>query len=327
MWYDNSRMLSYNKIFNFVIGNRGGGKTYNAKKWAINDYKKNGKEFVWVRRYKTEYSRLNQFFDDIKAQFPDDRLEIKGRKAYINGKVFGYFMTLSTQSTEKSNPFPQVNKVIFDEFLVDKGSIRYVKNEVETFLELFSTVARLRDDVRAVFLGNNISIVNPYFLFFNVKPRLDRRFNKYDNLVIEFYKDDEYVNKVKETKFGKLISGTTYGDYNIDNEFLRDNETFVKEKTPNSKFIFAFKYNSNTYGVWADFNEGEMFISTKWDKFCKNIYAVTRDDHSPNLLLLKSIKTNPHFARLTYAFENGILFFDNMQTKNQVYEFLNYYIK
>lgn len=23
MWYDNGRMLSYNKIFNFVIGNRG----------------------------------------------------------------------------------------------------------------------------------------------------------------------------------------------------------------------------------------------------------------------------------------------------------------
>lgn len=326
MWYDNSRILSYNKILNFVIGNRGGGKTYNSKKWCINDYKKNGKHFVWVRRYKTEYKRITHFFDDIKAEFPDDKLEIKGTKAFINGVHFGTFMTLSTSAQEKSTPYPLVNKIIFDEFLVDKGAIRYLKNEVETFLELFETVARMRDNVRALFLGNNISIVNPYFMYFNVKPKLDRRFNKYDDIIIEFYKDEDYINEKNKTRFGKLVSGTSYGDYSIENNFLRDNDVFVKEKSIGSKFIFAFKYNNVVYGVWTDFQQGEMFVSLKYDKCCKMVYSLTKDDHSPNLILLKSMKTNPFFQRLSFAFENGILFFDNMQTKNQFYEFFKYYI-
>ena len=53
MWYDLSQLLSYNKILNFVIGQRGGGKSFNAKKWCVNDFIKNGKQFIWVRRYKT----------------------------------------------------------------------------------------------------------------------------------------------------------------------------------------------------------------------------------------------------------------------------------
>ena len=59
-YYDISDLLSYNKILNFVIGQRGGGKTFCAKKWCINDFIKSGgkNQFVWVRRYKTEMKKL-----------------------------------------------------------------------------------------------------------------------------------------------------------------------------------------------------------------------------------------------------------------------------
>lgn len=35
MWYDLSQLLSYNKILNFVIGQRGGGKSFNAKNGVL----------------------------------------------------------------------------------------------------------------------------------------------------------------------------------------------------------------------------------------------------------------------------------------------------
>ena len=38
MWYDYSKVLSYNAMFNFIIGERGVGKTYGAKKYAINRF-------------------------------------------------------------------------------------------------------------------------------------------------------------------------------------------------------------------------------------------------------------------------------------------------
>lgn len=107
MWYDRGRLLSYNKLFNFVIGNRGGGKTYNAIKWCINDFKKNKKEFVWVRRYKTEFKDKDKFFNAIKDEFPNDELTVKGWTAYLNGQPFGYFVPLSTSTSKKSVPHPK----------------------------------------------------------------------------------------------------------------------------------------------------------------------------------------------------------------------------
>ena len=89
-YYDISTLLSYNKILNFVIGQRGGGKTFNAKKWCINDFLKRGNEFVWVRRYKTEIKGLKQnFFNDIISTgiFPNVEFSIKGNHLFINNKL------------------------------------------------------------------------------------------------------------------------------------------------------------------------------------------------------------------------------------------------
>ena len=42
MWWDLKNTLSYNALFNFVVGSRGCGKTYGFKKWAAEDFIKNG---------------------------------------------------------------------------------------------------------------------------------------------------------------------------------------------------------------------------------------------------------------------------------------------
>ena len=102
IWYNNNKLLSYNAILNFIIGNRGGGKSYNAKDWCIRDFIKNGNQFVYVRRYKTELKKIDKFFDDIKEDYPNNKLEVKGKVALIDGKVAGYFIALSTSKQEKS---------------------------------------------------------------------------------------------------------------------------------------------------------------------------------------------------------------------------------
>ena len=42
--------------------------------------------------------------------------------------------------------------VLQDEFIVDKGCIRYLTNEVDVFLDLFETIARKRNNVKAYLL-------------------------------------------------------------------------------------------------------------------------------------------------------------------------------
>lgn len=327
MWYDNSRILSYNKILNFIIGNRGGGKSFNAKKWCINDFKKRSKEFIWIRRYKTELaqSELNSFFDDIRHLFPDDVLEIKGKAAYCNGKLFGRFIPLSTSSKEKSVPFPNVNKIIFDEFIIDKSTFRYLKNEVDIFLEFYETVARMRDDVRAVFIGNAISSVNPYFLYWNIRPDLNSRFTVREHIVIEIFKDADFIKQKKETRFGQLIDGTDYGNYAIENEFFRDDDTFICDKTKNALFMMSIKYCGRTYGFWIDYNEGLIYVNEQYDPYSYNNYAITKDDHSPNLLLIQTVSNCKAMERILFSFRRGLLRFSNMVVKNQFYEFISFF--
>ena len=58
IYYDMSKLLSFNKFLNISIGARGLGKSYAAKRWAINNWLKNKKQFVYIRRYKTEFNNI-----------------------------------------------------------------------------------------------------------------------------------------------------------------------------------------------------------------------------------------------------------------------------
>ena len=53
MYYDYDKISSYNATFNMIITNRGFGKTYGAKKRAINKFLKKDEQFIYVRRYKS----------------------------------------------------------------------------------------------------------------------------------------------------------------------------------------------------------------------------------------------------------------------------------
>lgn len=54
MYYDINNTLSYNALFNIVLGGRGIGKSYQWKIKAVRDFLKKGKQFGYIRRYKDE---------------------------------------------------------------------------------------------------------------------------------------------------------------------------------------------------------------------------------------------------------------------------------
>lgn len=268
---------------------RGVGKTYAFKKWAIKDFLRTGAEFVYVRRYKTEigHKDLRKFFTDISAEYPEVKLEVKGTQFFINEKYAGQAIALSTAKILKSVPFPKVNKICFDEFILDKGAYHYLPDEVTNFLELYSTIARLRD-VRVVFLSNALTVTNPYFDYFNVKMPFGNKTiaRTGDEILVEVIKEAEYTQTAKKTRFGQIIDGTGYGAYAMENEFYRDNKNFVQKKTPGSEYYFTVRYCGDDYGVWVDYKEGLITISRDIDPSNPRIYALTNDDHAPNALLM-----------------------------------------
>ena len=330
MWYDKAQLLSHNKIMNMVLSNRGGGKTFHFTRWGIDDYKKTGHQCVWVRRYQTEIDEMllnGKFFDAVREYYPDDELTIEGNLGLVNGEVAFYFIALSTSRQLKSNNYPNVNKIVFDEFIIDKGRVTYLKAEVEVFLDLYETVARLRDNVRAVLLANSITIVNPYFLFWNIKPDTRKRFTVQGQVCVELFTDAEFIEKKKKTRFGQLVQGTRYSDYAIENQWLLDNSTFIEDKTPEAEFMLGLKYCGIMYGFWVDYKAGLMYVNKQYDPSSYNLFCLTKDDHEANLLLVKSLNDSKRVQRVVYAFRNGLLRFSDMQVKNQFYEFIGFFVR
>lgn len=339
MWWTRSRILSYNKLLNFVLSNRGGGKTFDATQWCIDDFKKNGKQAMWVRRYDTELYGAkgkpaildnNKYFDSVQKEglYPDDDLQIEGYEGKVNGETAIYFVPLSTSRQLKSVNFPNVNKIIFDEFLIGTDSkIGYLKNEVEVLLDLIETVDRLRDEVRVLLLANSISIVNPYFQYFKIKPRKNQRFTVKGELCVEIFQDADFIAQKKQTRLGRLVDGTRYGDYAIDNKWLLDNETFVEPKTAKAEFMLGMKYAGVMYGFWVDYDQGLIYVNTQYDPSSYSLYSLTKEDHEANLLLIKSLSDNKRVQRIVFAFRNGLIRFQDMQVKNQFYEFIGFFVR
>lgn len=330
MWYDKSALLSHNKILNMVLSNRGGGKTFHCTRWGIDDFKKNKKQTVWVRRYQTEIDEMllnGKFFDAVREYYPDDELKIEGSVGLVNGEVAFYFVALSTSRQLKSNNYPDVNKIIFDEFIIDKGRVTYLKNEVEVFLDLYETVARMRDNVRAVLLANSITVVNPYFLFWKIKVDTSKRFTVKGQVCVELFTDADFIEKKKRTRFGQLVNGTRYGDYAIENKFLLDNDTFIEPKTSKAEFMLGLKYDGVMFGYWVDYSVGLIFVNRQYDPSSYCLYSLTKDDHDANLLLIKTLNDNSRVKRVVYAFRNGLLRFEDATVKAQFYEYIGFFVR
>ena len=327
IFYNIAGLLSQRAVINFVIGNRGGGKSFSGKRLCINRFKKTGAQFVWVRRYQTEIDTLTDFFADIKDLYPEDELSVEGNTCYINGEPAGWLIALTTSQKLKSVAFPAVTTIIFDEFIIDKGKIGYLKNEVQVFLELFETIARMRDNVTAIFFGNAISVVNPYFVYFGVTPDLNKRFTKRNGICIEFYFNEEFVKKKASTRFGKLISGTSYGEYNMLNKFLRDTDSFILDKRPEGATvkIQQFILDGERFSLWQDLKRGQWYIDNSYEPnfgtyrtWISNPVDMVDTDKSH--ILLK--KNSAILKMLREVTERGDLYFNNQNTKQKFYEIL-----
>lgn len=261
MFYNYNKILSYNAFLNFLIGERGVGKTFGAVKFVTSQFIKKNEQFAYIRRYKSDLKNsVPTFFTSIQNNglFEENHLYNKGNIFYCDNKICGYAMTLSTAQDLKSSNFDNVKNIIFDEFIINEGQKKYyLHNEVETFLNLIETIALMRK-VKVFLLGNAGNIItNPYFLYFNLQIPYNTDIKLYKNglILVQYMKNEEYRNKKRTTDFGKLVAGTSYEKFAIENIDNHLSKNFIEKKKGTAKFSFAFIYNNEIFGVWNDFKE------------------------------------------------------------------------
>lgn len=343
MFWDIKRTLTHNSLINIILGNRGGGKTFGAKELCIDNFIKRGEQFGYIRRYKDDLKDpMQQFFKDIEYKYPNYEFKTDNKYLYIRLKtendnekwsdkdIAGYGFILSTANNKKSISYPRITTLVYDEFLLDKGNQRFLPNEPVALLNLYETIARPgtgHPRVVLFMLANALTITNPYFLYWDLKmPTKKDKNNKWiwkhptRPILVEDVRNEKFIDTKKNTEFGKLIEGTTYSGYSIDNKFLLDNDTFVEKRSPKAKFYFTFIYLEHTLGVWIDATEGKMYVSKDIDPSYPLVYSITLKDHKPNTMLIKNKSRNGHFKIFLENYQLGNVYFESINIKNITYE-------
>lgn len=318
-------------MVNFVIGMRGGGKSYNFKKYMLKKYFEKGEMFMIIRRRDSELEMMRKtYFNDIKQEFEDHEFTIKGNVIMIDGEEAGYFQALSTATNIRSSSFPRVQTIFFEEFIIENINTNntYLKNEVTVLFGLCETVFRDRSGVRLIFAANNGGITNPYFDHFNIRPNPNKRYTVTDKCVVEYYDNPYFIEHKKSRKaFSDVYADTDYEKYAVYNESLFDvGDRFIKPKPPHARYLMGVNYNGIDYSFWNDIGTHEIYMTKGADMSHPFYFAVTDSDHWEQTHRLKSFKNHPRVQRVKYSYNISQLFFTDVITRerfNEIKPFFN----
>ena len=179
-YWDIYPILSKQAQYNIILGERSNGKTYGTLKYCLEEYFSNGDEFAYIRRWDEDLvgKKGESLFNGLIANGVIKKLSkgkynttvYKSRAYYLaleqDGKIieqadkpFAYAFALTQHEHYKSNSYPRIRKIIFDEFLT-RGA--YLPDEFIIFQNVLSTIIRLRDDVIIFMLGNTVNKYSPY---------------------------------------------------------------------------------------------------------------------------------------------------------------------
>lgn len=277
-YYNVCKCDSYNLFFNMIIGGRGIGKTTSLLIKACNRAINYSKQFIYLRRYKPELKEFatKKTLDTIVANGVLYKADGTGGYIFIyDKKVIGYGITLSTARSYKSVAFPNVENIIFDEFTLPRGhTYRYLKDEVDEFLNFISTVFRTRTNGKVYMAGNNEDLFNPYFAYFNI-PSFDKIYIDRDRqLYCEMAKNSpKLLSLEKKTSLYALTNGTNFGDFHYNNEVLVQAKINIIDKPVSPRLYCRIRMNDNLINVYMyNTNDGELHL------YCEVVNKNINDD-------------------------------------------------
>lgn len=315
-YWNLNEILPYQRNFNFINGKRRCGKSYTLIKWVIKRCIEREEEFCllvrtakeiednaledWVQKViQEQYSDFtfkfskNAMYHEIVHQIPTG-VDKEGNQKYKTEPELiriGIALALSQRTQIKKKSFPKVKYMILEEYMIEddkKGEYVNGWGEPDLFLSIYDTIDRGEDRVICFLLGNCTTFYNPYHMHetFNI-PKVKKGEIWYKGNVLFQWIDENKVTGKSGSKFDKMIEGSKYGRFAVNNEYSDDRDDFIMPRTQQATFRFAIDYIGSTYGVWCDTKVGVIFIDTKWDTGTKFRYALTLEDHRENTLMTK----------------------------------------
>ena len=191
-------ILSKDAQYNVIFGERSNGKTYGTLEYCTDQYFKDGSEFAYIRRWDEDLvgKKGESLFNGLIKNGVIRKLSkgkwntvvYKSRAYYLafiddegvvvsDTKPFAYAFALTQHEHYKSNSYPNIRNIIFDEFLT-RGL--YLPDEFIIFQNVLSTLIRLRDDVKIFMLGNTVNKYWPYIAEMGLTKMRDQKIGTID---------------------------------------------------------------------------------------------------------------------------------------------------
>lgn len=326
-YYSYNKVLSYNGVYNFIVGARGLGKTYGAKRKVIRDFLKRKDEFIYLRRYKSEVSGKSTFFTDIAHEFPDVEFRINGNSAQVchtpsipdkekRWETMGYFVVLANAQSKKGVSYHNVKTIIYDEFIIEKGHLQYLPNESRVFNDFYSTVDRWKDKTKVLFLANALTIMNPYFLEYRIEPKRGEQLIVTHNgfVVVHFPESRKFIDGVFATRFGQFIKGTDYAQYSVVSEFYDNNDLLLKRKGPDAVYSFSIDSEYGTYSVWKEAGDPTSWYLQEKRPKREILFTTVPENVGRGMVYLTTSSRLLSMLRSAYA--RGYVYFDSPTSRN-----------
>lgn len=180
-YYSLDKIKEKKATYNIIFGLRSNGKTYAVLKEGLLNYVNHKKQLAIVRRWKEDFvGKRGQAMFEALLDNDEVTKATKGEyntivyyaskwylgRSHEDGTIekddrpFAFGFSLSDMEHDKSTSYPDINIIMFDEFISRMG---YLKDEFVIFVNVISTIIRGRTDCSIYMLGNTVNKYCPYF--------------------------------------------------------------------------------------------------------------------------------------------------------------------
>lgn len=181
-YYSPKKIDQKEATYNVVFGERSNGKTFALLRKGIKAFHDTKKQMGYVRRWKEDLTgrRAATLFNGVVEAGEVAKLtegeytgityyagkwylcnfDENNKAIYNDADLFCYAFALSDMEHNKSTSYPNIDLIVFDEFLTNS---LYLQDEFVIFMNTISTIVRRRDGVKIYMLGNTVNKFCPYF--------------------------------------------------------------------------------------------------------------------------------------------------------------------
>ena len=187
LYYDRTAIDATGANWRLIIGTRSNGKSYSVCKTIVEDYIKEGKRAVYVRRYAEEImpKNIQTLFDphiplikeltggewncvfyranEFRLAYYDDE---EGKITNKDETPFCITRAVNTWETTKGADVGHISLICFDEFMTRNA---YIRDEFICFANLCSSIIRDRKDCVIYMLANTVNQYCPYWEEFGIE--------------------------------------------------------------------------------------------------------------------------------------------------------------